>query len=157
MWVMAPTSWPLRVALLTVSRLLPLTVTTLPTVAAGGVKLVMVGSRMTVKLLLLVPVPPGLVTAILPVVAVGGMSAWMVLSSLTWKLSEATPLKVTLLAPVKLLPLIWTLWPRMSAAGAKPLILGVTRRVAALGLLGPAGFVTVSLPLLAPVGMVNLS
>src|SRR5215831_1202973 len=84
-WVMAPTSWPLRVALVTVSRLLPLTVTTLPTVAAGGVKLVMVGSRMTVKLLLLVPVPPGLVTAILPVVAVGGMSAWMVLSSLTVK------------------------------------------------------------------------
>ena len=56
-------------------KLLPVTVTAAPIPPLVGVKSVIVGAGMTVKLVLLVAVPPGVVTAIGPVVAPAGTVA----------------------------------------------------------------------------------
>ena len=53
---------PSKVAAVTLERLVPLTVTSVPTGPAAGVKFAIVGGRMTVKLGTLVPVPAGVVT-----------------------------------------------------------------------------------------------
>jgi hypothetical protein len=53
-------------------RLVPVMVTLVPTGPLVGEKLVMVGEPITVKLLALVAVPPGVVTAMGPVVAAAG-------------------------------------------------------------------------------------
>ncbi len=62
-----------------------------------------------------------------------------------------TPLKVTVLAPSKLVPLIWTLAPTGPLAGAKSVIVGVTRKLPVL-LAVPPGVVTLIGPLVAPEG-----
>ena len=64
-----------------------------------------------------------------------------------------TPLKVTVLAPSKLVPLIWTLAPTGPLAGAKSVIVGVTRKLPVL-LAVPPGVVTLIGPLVAPEGTV---
>ena len=56
----------------TCARFVPVSVTVAPNAAEVGVNELTVGGRITVKLASLVPVPPGVVTAILPVVAVPG-------------------------------------------------------------------------------------
>jgi hypothetical protein len=56
-------------------RFVPLIVTVAPTVPLAGVKLVIVGAGMTVKLAALVAVPPGVVTLSVPVVAPAGTVA----------------------------------------------------------------------------------
>ena len=56
-------------------KLVPLTVTLVPTGPLEGVKLVIVGGLMTVKLPALVAVPPGVVTLMGPVVAPAGRVA----------------------------------------------------------------------------------
>ena len=56
-------------------KLVPLMVTLVPTGPLAGVKLVIVGGLMTVKLPALVAVPPGVVTLIVPVVAPVGTVA----------------------------------------------------------------------------------
>ena len=53
----------------------PLIVTVAPRLPAAGLNLVMAGAGMTVKLAALVPVPPGVVTAIGPLVAPAGTVA----------------------------------------------------------------------------------
>src|ERR1700679_2579153 len=65
----------------------------------------------TVKFVLLVPVPPGVVTPIGPVFAPDGTSAFISESVITSKLVAATPPNVTFVAPVKVLPLIVTSVP----------------------------------------------
>src|SRR5208283_458963 len=64
----------------------------------------------TVKLLLLVPVPVELVTLIVPVVAVAGNVAEIVVLLVTENEAD-TPLKFTTVAPVKLVPVIVTVAP----------------------------------------------
>src|SRR5258706_1572821 len=64
----------------------------------------------TVKLLALVAVPPGVVTLIGPVVAPPGTVAVIDVDEFTVKLTVA-PVKVTAVAPVKLVPLIVALVP----------------------------------------------
>jgi hypothetical protein len=64
----------------------------------------------TVKLLLLVPVPAELVTLIVPVVAVAGNVAEIVVLLVTENEAD-TPLKFTTVAPVKLVPVIVTIAP----------------------------------------------
>ena len=56
-------------------KFVPLIVTLVPTGPLVGVKLVIVGAGMTVKLVALVPVPPGVVTLSAPVVAPAGTVA----------------------------------------------------------------------------------
>jgi len=88
------------------------------------VKLVIVGAlAVTVKLPLLVAVPPGVVTLIGPVVAPLGTVAVIEVAELTLK-PALTPLKATALAPVKLVPLMLTLVPTGPLPGVKPLIVG---------------------------------
>ena len=56
-------------------KFVPLIVTLVPTGPLVGVKLVIVGAGMTVKLVALVAVPPGVVTVSGPVVAAAGTVA----------------------------------------------------------------------------------
>jgi len=72
-----------------------------------GAKLVIVGGLTTVNELLLVAVPPGVVTLSGPVVAPAGTVAWIAVSEVTAKLAPR-PLNATAVAPVKLVPLIVT-------------------------------------------------
>ena len=66
---------PLKVTAVAPVRLVPVIVTLVPTGPLVGLKPVMVGEPMTVKLLALVAVPPGVATAIVPVVAPAGTVA----------------------------------------------------------------------------------
>jgi hypothetical protein len=107
-----------------------------------------------VKSVELVPVPLDVVTEILPVVAPLGTIAVICVSESTLKV-ESVPLNFTLLAPVKVLPVITTFAPGAPLVGLKLVILGVTLKLATLVPV-PAGFVTVILPVVAPVGTVAL-
>ena len=75
------------------------------------------------KLVELVAVPPGVVTAILPLVAPLGTVVVICVALLTVKLAAA-PLKVTLLAPVKFVPARVTVAPTAADAGLKPVRVG---------------------------------
>jgi hypothetical protein len=70
------------------------------------------------------------------------------------------PLKETLVAPLRLLPLIETVAPTGPLVGLKPLIVGGGGGMVTLKLLPlvalPAGVVTVIGPLVAPAGTVAL-
>ena len=67
---------PLKATDVALLKLVPVITTPVPTVPVVGEKLVMVGGALTtVKLLALVPVPPGVVTEIVPVVAPAGTLA----------------------------------------------------------------------------------
>src|ERR1044071_2112835 len=101
-----------------------------------------------VKSVELVPVPLDVVTEILPVVAPLGTIAVICVSESTLKV-ESVPLNFTLLAPVKVIPVITTFAPGAPLVGLKLVILGVTLKLATLVPV-PAGFVTVILPVVAP-------
>jgi hypothetical protein len=66
---------PLNVTAVAPVKFVPLIVTLAPTIPLVGVKLVIVGGLTTVKLVPLVPVPPGVVTLSGPVVAPAGTDA----------------------------------------------------------------------------------
>ena len=80
-------------------KLVPLIVTVVPTAPLVGVKLVIVGGGITVKVLLLVAVPPGVVTLTGPVVAPLGTVAEIEVSDVTVKVA-LVPLNRTAVAPV---------------------------------------------------------
>ena len=82
----------------------------------------------TVKLVALVPVPAALVIAIDPEVALLGTVARIWPSESKTKLAVA-PLKVTLLTPVKWLPLIVTAVPILPLLGVNELIVGASTRL----------------------------
>ena len=63
---------PWTVTVVAPVKLVPVITTLVPTGPPAGLKLVIVGEPMTVKLLALVAVPPGVVTAMGPVVAPEG-------------------------------------------------------------------------------------
>ncbi len=66
---------PLNVTAVAPVRFVPVITTLVPTGPLVGLKLVIVGAPITVKLLALVAVPPGVVAAIGPVVAPEGTVA----------------------------------------------------------------------------------
>ena len=66
---------PLKVTAVAPVKFVPLIVTLVPSGPLVGVKLVIVGAGITVKLLVLVAVPPGVVTLSGPVVAPAGTVA----------------------------------------------------------------------------------
>src|SRR5437899_8412108 len=89
-----------------------------------SVSLVVVGGlATTVKLPVLVAVPPGVVTLIVPVVAPPGTVAWIAVAELTTKLAP-TPLKATAVATAKLVPPILKPVPTALLGGVKPVIVG---------------------------------
>jgi len=66
---------PLKRTALAPVKFVPVIVTPVPTGPFGGVKPVIVGAGMTVKLVTLVAVPPGVVTLTGPVIAPAGTVA----------------------------------------------------------------------------------
>jgi len=108
-----------------------------------------VGYGSTVKVALLLAVPPGVVTLIFPVVAPAGTTAWISLSDFTRKELEGTPLKATVVAPLKTFPLMTTVIPTFPLVGVNESICGGLRKVKLLELAAvPAGVVTLIVPLL---------
>src|SRR5437762_1366251 len=111
----------------------------------------------TVKLLALVAVPPGVVTLIGPVVAPLGTVAVIWVSELTVKLADV-PLNFTAEVPVKLVPVMVTWVPTGPMVGVNELIVGggaVTVTVKLLALVAvPPGAVTLIDPVVAPLGTV---
>src|SRR5438552_16454597 len=135
-------------------KLVPLIVTVVPTRPLVGVKLVIVGGWMTVKLLALLAVPPAVVTLIGPLEAPAGTVAVIAVAELTVKLA-LVPLNRTALAPVKLVPLMVTLVPTGPLVGVKLEIVGGFTTVKLPALLAvPAEVVTLIGPVVAPVGTV---
>src|SRR5439155_12941122 len=93
---------PLNFTAVVPVKAVPLIVTVLPTGPLVGVKLVIVGGlAVAVNDLLLVAVPPGVVTLIWPVVAPLGTVAAIEVAEVTVKLTALVPLNVTAVAPVK--------------------------------------------------------
>src|SRR5437899_11448955 len=129
-------------------------VTPVPTGPLAGVKLVIVGGLITVKLPALVAVPPGVVTLIVPVVAPVRSPSHVALPILTVKVA-LTLLNATAVVPVKLVPLMVTLVPTGPLAGVKLVIVGglITVKLPALVAV-PPGVVTLIVPVVAPVGTV---
>jgi hypothetical protein len=107
----------------------------------------------TVKFVLVVPVPPEVVTLILPVTAPTGTVAVIWVAEFTAKLAR-TPPNRTAVAPVNAVPVIVTAVPVLPLVGENPEIVGagiVTVKFVALVAV-PPGVVTVILPVVAPVG-----
>src|SRR5438552_2324842 len=86
---------------------------------AGGV-----ASFTTVKALVLVAAPPGVVTLSGPVVAPVGTISRIVVAEATVKGAAPVPLNVTAVAPVKFVPLIVTMVPTGPLVGVKLVIVG---------------------------------
>src|SRR6266436_8341259 len=91
----------------------------------------------TVKLVALVPVPPGVVTAMGPVTAPVGTSASTCVSEITWRLVAATPPNVTFVAPVKLCPVIATDVPTGPLVGLKLAMAATTEKAVGLVAIPP--------------------
>ena len=148
-------AFPLNVTAVAPVKFVPLIVTLAPAGPLVGVKLVIVGAlAATVKLVVLVAVPPGVVTLSGPVVAPAGTVAWIAVAEVTVNVA-AVPLNVTAVAPVKFVPLIVTLAPAGPLVGVKLVIVGGNSTVKLLALVAvPPGVVTPSGPVVAPAGTV---
>ena len=106
-------------------KFVPVIVTLVVTGPLAGVKLVIVGGlAVTVKLLALVAVPPGVVTLIWPLVAPLGTVAAIEVAEFTVKLTAFAPLNVTAVVPMKAVPLIVTMVPTGPFGGVKLVIVG---------------------------------
>lgn len=100
------------------------------------------------------PVPPGVVTLIRPVCAPVGTVAVIWVSEFTVKVVALTPPNVTLVAPVRLLPVIVTTVPTLPLVGENFETTGVTRNTALLTSI-PVGTITRTVPVVvAPIGTV---
>jgi len=108
-----------------------------------------------VKIVALVAVPPRVVMEIGPVVAPVGTVAVTCVSEFTLNVAE-TPLNFTLVAPVKLVPVIVTEVPTGPLVGLKLVMAGVTVNVPELDAVPPAVVMPI-LPVLAPLGTVAVT
>ncbi len=108
--------------------------------------------QFTVKLVVLLALPPLVVTAIFPVVAPVGTVAVICVSEFTVKVADF-PLKVTLVAWVKPVPVIVTDVPTGPFGGAKLVTVGFTLNVCELVRVA-VPVVTVTEPVSAPAGTV---
>jgi len=119
---------PLNVTLPAPVKCVPVIDTLVPTGPLVGVNEEIVGAAggvvVTVKAIVLVPVPPLVVTAIGPVVASLGTVAVIAVSEPTENVGAVTPLKVILLAPLKPVPTIDTLVPTAPLVGVNDEIVG---------------------------------
>ena len=115
---------PLKAITVAPVRLVPVIVTLVPTGPLAGVKLVIAGGGVTVKLPVLVAVPPGVVTLTLPVVAPAGTVVVICVAETTVKADAAMPLNATLVALVKFVPVSVTAVPTTPVAGARDVKVG---------------------------------
>jgi len=109
----------------------------------------------TVKLPVLLAVPPAVVTLIGPVVAPAGTLAVIAVAEFTVKLA-LTALNVTAVAPLKFVPLIVTLVPTGPLLGAKLAIVGAFESGSTPNTSSSVVVPTYTLPL-TTVGTVNLT
>jgi hypothetical protein len=72
---------------------------------------------LTMNVWALAPVPPALVTATGPEVAPAGTFAEICVAELTVKFAAGTPPKLTMVAPVKLAPVMTTVVPTLPVPG----------------------------------------
>jgi hypothetical protein len=143
----------LKVTAVAPLKLVPLMVTTVPALPPVGVKLVMVGTATTEKLLALWAVPLAVVTLIGPVLAPAGTVAVIRAEELTTGLTAETPLKATPLTLTKFAPVIVTLLPAGPLGGVNPLMTGAVVTVKGFALSPtPLGLITRILPVAAPAG-----
>ena len=115
-------------------KFVPLIVTLVPADPLPGVKLVIVGGLMTVKLPALLPVPAEVVTLIGPLEAPAGTAAVIAVAELTVNDVALVPLNCTAVAPVKLVPLRVTLVPTGPLGGVKLEMVGGLETVTVTGL-----------------------
>jgi hypothetical protein len=148
---------PLKVTLVAPAKFVPLIVTVVPGAPdAGDIELIVgpLGAALgTVKSLVLCAVPPGVVTAILPEVAFVGTEVRICVLETTLN-TAAVPLNVTLVAPLRFVPVTVTVVPDAPELGENAEIVGIAPvTVNELGLVAlPDGVVTVMAPLVAPDG-----
>src|SRR5262245_20797583 len=132
----------------------PRRVTGVPTTPSVGSKERIEGGCATRKSVELVPVPPGVVTVILPLVAPAGTVVSIRVLDATLKVAEV-PLKRTLVAPPRSVPVIATAVPTGPLAGSKEPIVGAGgRTVNTPKQPVPPGVVTQICPVEAPAGTV---
>jgi arylamine N-acetyltransferase len=136
-------------------KLRPVIDTTAPIGPLDGATVVTVGAGMTAKELP-VPVPLGVVTEIAPVVAPAGTVAEICVSELTVKVMAAVPWNDTIVAPVKLMPVIVTAAPIGPLDGTTVLTVGAGMTVNKLPTPVPFGVVTEIAPVVAPTGTVAM-
>jgi hypothetical protein len=115
---------PLKLTAVAPVKFVPVIVMLAPTTPLAGLKLERVGPRFTVKLLAEVAVPPGVVTEICPVVEPLATIAVICVALFTAKEDAAMPLNLTLVAPVKFVPVMVTVAPKAPLAGLKLEIAG---------------------------------
>jgi hypothetical protein len=151
---------PLKRTAVAPVKFVPLILTEVPTGPLVGLNDVIVGApvAVTVKFVELVAVPVGVVTRIGPVVApVGTVTVILVPAPFTVKPGAFTLLNETAVAPVKLVPLIWTEVPTGPLVGLNDVIVGApvvaTVKFAELVAV-PSGLVTAIGPVVAPDGTV---
>jgi hypothetical protein len=136
-------------------KLVPVIVTLVPTGPLVGKNSIIMGGLITVKILVLMTVFPGITTLIRPVVAPIGTVAVIEVSETTEKVVPV-PLKSTVVAPVKPVPVIVTLVPTGPLIGEKlPIVSCTTIKVVRLVAV-PTGVVTLIIPLVAPEGTVAM-
>jgi hypothetical protein len=142
-------------------KLVPVIVTFVPTGPLVGLNDEIVGdgaATVTVKMPALVAVPPGAVTVIVPVPALAGTVAVSDVSETTVNCALVPP-NVTLVVPVKPVPVIVTFVPTGPFVGLNEVIVGggsVTVKEVALVAV-PPGAVTAIVPVPAPEGTVAVS
>jgi len=132
-------------------KLVPVTVTEVPTGPDAGERLVMLGATLKGTPLLVKPLT---VTTTFPVVAPLGTGTTM-LVALQLVGVAVVPLKVTLLVPCeapKFVPVMVTEAPKGAKVGLRLVILGGTNTVKATALLTHGPTVTITFPFVAPVG-----
>jgi hypothetical protein len=147
---------PLKVTTVAPVKLAPEITTEVPTTPLVGVKLLIVGATIKVKLVELMPEPAGVVTPIGPVVMPAGTKVVIWVAELTAKFVALTPLKVTAVVPLKFAPVMTTEVPVTPLVGVKLLMLGagkVTTKLVVLVTVPPGAVTTIN-PLPAPAGTV---
>ena len=128
-------------------KLVPVMVTIAPVGADDGVNELMLGAGINVKLLEELAVPPGVVTDIIPVVPLA-TTAVMLVALTTVKELAAVPPKLTVVAPVKSVPVMVTVSPVAADVGVNELMLGAGINVKLLEELAvPPGVVIDIVPL----------
>jgi len=137
---------PPKVTALAPVKLVPVMVTTTPVAPLIGVNEVIVGAGMKVKALLLVAVPPGVVTVIVPVAPMPTVAVSEVALT-TEKDAAAVPPKATAVVPVKFVPVMVMTAPVAPLVGVKEVMVGAGMKVKVLLLVAvPPGVVTLIVP-----------
>ena len=122
--VTAVAATPLNLTDVAPPRFVPVSVTLVPTAPESGVKLVIVGGPITVKVPVLVAVPPRVVTVTLPVVAPAGTEVVICVADTTVKAVTAMPLNATAVAVVRFVPVRVIAAPTIPEVGARTVTVG---------------------------------